>query len=127
MQLFFLTYPHVVFIYPTNTVEVVLHSRHASIHHSSFTHVPLCFGQLLLPLFEEFGHHCFGAVTLVQRPQVLDLKGHFVAFNGHTEGEKEQTNLVHQGSTLISLLTLYYTVFIVTPSPPVVSFIHWPT
>lgn len=59
----------------------------------SFKNIPLGFGLLLLPFFEEFEHHHFGGVTLVQRPKVFGLQRHFVAFHGHTEREKQQFNL----------------------------------
>lgn len=59
-----------------------------------FTNIPLGFGLLLLPFFEEFWHHHLGAVALFQRPQVFGLQGHFVAFNGHTKREKRQFNSI---------------------------------
>ncbi len=76
---------------------------------SSFTNLPSGFGLLFLPLFEEFGHHRFGAVALVQRPKVFGLQGHFVAFNGHTERERNR-NLTISGTLNTSTLTSVITV-----------------
>lgn len=53
--------------------------------------IPLGSGLLLLPLFEELGHHRFGAVALVQRPKVFGLQWHFVAFNGQTERQRNSS------------------------------------
>lgn len=71
---------------------------------SSFKNIPLGFGLLLLPLFEEFGHHHFGAVALVQRPKVFSLQRHFVAFNGQTERDRN-SSLIQSGTWSNSTLT----------------------
>lgn len=61
---------------------------------TSGQYIPPCFGLLLLPLFEESGHHHFGPVTLVERPKIFGLQRHFVAFNGHPEIEKQHVNSI---------------------------------